>query len=126
MTSKRNFCSPEAEAVIAKILAFIKESGTATGAQVREVTGFTEHYNGSYLRYMGLQGLIHGTRQVATQGKSYPISWVAGPPPKFEGVEERDDFIQRVVVRKNWEPNNTRMDMECYLFGAPTKLQASA
>jgi hypothetical protein len=117
------FDSPSSRIIIAKILAFITEQGTATGAQVREVTGLSEHYNGAFLRHMKEKELIHAaSRQVRTQSGSFPILWAPGAVPAI--ADEADDFPRKVVVRKQWEPNHVRMGFECFLFGAPVRAAA--
>jgi hypothetical protein len=107
-SGQKTFGSKSSLAMIDKILDFITENEMVTAAQVQEITGLSEHYNGSYLRHMGQKGLIHvAYRQVSRQGGSTPNHWAVGSADGMP-IDSGDSFPRLVARPKQWPTNQVR------------------
>lgn len=132
MRTPKNFNKPAARVVLQRILDALA-SGPADTEVLIAASGLSHCRGRDYIRYLASEGCINCVQQpnfIPRDGCSLAV-WALDPgyvelETLDDSSEEGDSFARRVIVRSTWEPNHTRMVLDCYLFGVPAVLAGAA
>lgn len=126
------FTTPKSKAVIKAIRKRLRESA-ATVFDLAEAIGKSRFTVKCYLAHLAaIEAVICvEPAHIRPQRGSAPAVWalnVVDAPKVAIAVsdDEVDLFKRKVIVRQQWEPNHSRMVMDCYLFGLPAAWQGAA
>lgn len=132
-----NYYTEKAAIVLDQMRARLRQS-RATLVELAEAIGKTHFCAKGYLNHLREREEVLCVVESKMRPKlgCTPAVWALNPDfvessvpvAPGSGDQEVDRFARKVIVRQSgqWEPNHSRMAMDCYLFGLPAAWQGAA